>query len=144
MSKCGGIDQRVLPASQVTIYGKEKLRGVITSVPPHLQKEHNKVAPIDELYIDTGLPGEKAKELISLGDRVLIENEPAEMGGFVTSKALDDRICVLAVLMALDKLAEKQSQYNIKVLFSAGSPDRAVQPGVLSPLCGTVRHMASG
>lgn len=120
VSKCGGIDDRVLPASQVTIYGREKLYGVVTSVPPHLQSEHDKVAPVDELYIDTGLSGERAKELISLGDRVLIENEPAEMGELVTSKALDDRICVLAVLMALDNLAEKQSAYNIKVLFSVG------------------------
>ncbi len=118
VSKCGGIDARVLPASQVTIYGKETLKGVMTSVPPHLQKEHDKTAPIDELYVDTGLSGEKAKELISLGDRVLIENEPAHMGELVTSKALDDRVCAAAVISAVERIAEKQSAYNIKVLFS--------------------------
>ena len=120
VAKCGGVDVRVLPASKVTILGKERLYGIVTSVPPHLQSDSSKAAKLDDLYIDTGLSGERAKELISLGDRVLIENEPLKMGGLVTSKALDDRACVLAVLMALDTLAEKETAFNIKVLFSAG------------------------
>ncbi len=120
VSKCGGIDERVLPASKVTIYGKEKLNGIITSVPPHLQSDSSKAASLDDLYIDTGLSGERAKELISLGDRVLIENEPLKMGSLVTSKALDDRACVLTILMALDMLKGRETAYNITVLLSSG------------------------
>ena len=120
VAKCGGVDVRVLPASKVTILGRERLHGIVTSVPPHLQSDSSKAAKLDDLYIDTGLTGERAKELISLGDRVLIENEPLSMGGLVTCKALDDRACVLAVLMALDSLAGKETAFNIRVLFSAG------------------------
>ena len=120
VAKCGGADVRVLPASKVTILGRERLYGIVTSVPPHLQTDSSKAAELDDLYIDTGLSGERAKELISQGDRVLIENEPLEMGGLVTSKALDDRACVLAILMALDTVFEKDTAYNVKVLLSTG------------------------
>ncbi len=120
VSKCGGIDVRVLPASKVTIYGREKLCGIITSVPPHLQSESSKAATLDDLYVDTGLSGERAKALISLGDRVLIENEPLMMGDLVTSKALDDRACVLTILEALDRMSGAELRYNIEVLLSTG------------------------
>ena len=119
VSKCGGVDVRVLPASKVTIYGKEKLFGIVTSVPPHLQSDNSKAVKLDDLYIDTGLSGERAKQLISQGDRVLIENEPVQMGSLITSKALDDRCCVLTILTALDMLKGKKSAYNIKVLLSS-------------------------
>lgn len=120
VAKCGGIDERVLPAARVTVLGRERLGGVVTSVPPHLQSDSSKAAKLTDLYIDTGLSGKRAKELISLGDRVLIENEPLEMGGLVTSKALDDRACVLTIIKALDMLADKENDtaYNIKVLLS--------------------------
>lgn len=120
VAKCGGIDVRVLPASRVTVYGRERLYGVVTSVPPHLQSESSRAASLDDLYIDTGLSGERAKELIAPGDRVLIENELLEMGSLVTSKALDDRCCVLTILSSLDKLSGKESAYNITVLLSWG------------------------
>ena len=85
-----------------------------------MQSDSSKAASLDDLYIDTGLSGERAKELISLGDRVLIENEPLKMGSLVTSKALDDRACVLTILMALDMLKGRETAYNITVLLSSG------------------------
>lgn len=125
VSKCGGIDERVLPAAEVTVLGREKLYGVFTSVPPHLSSESDKAASLDDLYVDIGMSGEAAKKAVSLGDRVLIENFPEQMGELVTSKALDDRVCVLAILMALDKLKRDADDgegcaYNIKVLLSSG------------------------
>lgn len=118
VSKCGGIDERVLPAAQVTVYGKQKLYGIITSVPPHLQSESTKAVSLEDLYVDIGMSGERAKELISIGDRVLIEASLSQLGELYTSKALDDRCCAAAVLYALEQLDGKQSAYNIKVLFS--------------------------
>ncbi len=135
VGKCGGIDVRVLPASRVTIFHNDgkttsKYYGVLTSVPPHLQTDSSKAAKLDDLFIDTGL-GKKAKELISQGDMVLIENRPLEMGSLVTAKALDDRACVMAVLLALEKLVGKETAYNIEVLFSSGEElgSRGAKPG---------------
>ncbi len=114
-----GIDARVLPASTVTVYARQRLKGVVTSVPPHLKRERERATDIDDLYIDVGLSGQSAKELVSLGDTVLIENRLERMGELVTSKALDDRCCCAAVIYALELLKEHESRYNIKVLFSS-------------------------
>ena len=56
----------------------------------------------------------------SPGDRVLVENQLISLGdGIVTSKALDDRSGVAAVLLALDMLKGKETAYDICVLFAA-------------------------
>ena len=39
VSKVGGIDIRVLPASSVIIHGKKDIVGIFTSTPPHLAKD---------------------------------------------------------------------------------------------------------
>lgn len=119
VSKCGGIDERVLPAAQVTVLGKQKLYGVITSVPPHLQGEQSSAAKLEDLYVDIGLDGAQAKELVSLGDRVLIENELMPLGSLVTSKAIDDRSCAAVILYMLELLYGESTKYNITVLFSS-------------------------
>ena len=38
VTSIGGLDEAILQASDVVIYGKETLRGIIASTPPHLQK----------------------------------------------------------------------------------------------------------
>ncbi|MCD8095815.1 MAG: M20/M25/M40 family metallo-hydrolase [Ruminococcus sp.] len=114
-----GLDERVLSAAQVTILGRRRLYGIVTSVPPHLQTDKKNAVSIDELYIDTGLDAESVKEIVSLGDRVLIENRLEKMGELVTSKALDDRCCCAAVIYALELLKNRACAYNIKVLFSS-------------------------
>ena len=120
VSNCGGIDRRVLLAQQVTVYGKEKLTGFVTSTPPHLEKDSSLVPEMGSIYIDTGLSGEMAKSLVSYGDRVLIENNTVKMNGTkITSKALDDRSGVAVILKALENLKGKNTKYNIAVLFSA-------------------------
>lgn len=120
VSKCGGIDERVLPASLVTVYGKHSHTGVITIVPPHLQSERAKTVSIDELYVDLGMSAQEVKDEISLGDKVLFryENGLKDMGGLVTSAALDDRACAAAIFYALYMLKGKSSAYDLKVLFS--------------------------
>ena len=56
---CGGIDKRLMPGSAVTVYGKEKLTGIVCCMPPHLMKGEEKLLPVNELHIDVGLSGEE-------------------------------------------------------------------------------------
>lgn len=119
ISGCGGIDERALAAQQVTVLGKKEIQGVITSVPPHLSSGESGFT-VDDVYVDIGMTGEQAREAVSLGDRVLVENSLELMQGHcVTSKALDDRSGVAAILLALDKLKGRQTKYNICVLFAS-------------------------
>ena len=57
----GGFDPKILTGTEVTVWGKEKLFGVIGATPPHLLSENNKVAKLSELCVDTGMNPEKVK-----------------------------------------------------------------------------------
>ncbi|MCL1822938.1 MAG: M20/M25/M40 family metallo-hydrolase [Oscillospiraceae bacterium] len=120
VSGVGGIDRRVLPAAQVTVWGKEPCKGVICTLPPHAQKSEDKTVKEDEIYIDCGFTKENAEKIITLGDSVTIDVKFTELqNGKVTSRALDDRAGVAAILYALDLLKDKKLNYNIAVIFSS-------------------------
>lgn len=108
VSNVGGIDRRLLLASEVIVYGKQPLTGIICSTPPHLQGEGEKKNPkIDDIYIDIGMNREQAQAAVSLGDRVTIKARSREMlGDLITSKALDDRAGCAAVIRAVQLLAD--------------------------------------
>ena len=116
VANAGGFDLRALPATRVTVHGKEDIPAVFTSIPPHLSKEDAVFDDIAKLYIDTGL-GEKAKELISIGDFVTFRSKAANLlGTRVTGKALDNRAGVLALLLVANILRGKRLPQNVLIL----------------------------
>lgn len=119
VDKCGGIDERMLLASEVSVWGKREVKGVISNLPPHLQKSDDKKPPkIDEISIDIGMTKDEALEVISLGDRVTFKrNFQKLLGTQVCSSVLDDRSGVGAILLAVEKL--KNINAKITVCFSA-------------------------
>lgn len=120
--KVGGCDARTLSAAEVTVYGKKKIYGVITSTPPHLSKAEDaeKAPEFDGMYIDTGLTGEDAKRYISPGDRVTIDAPAAFLGeSRVTGAALDNRLGAAVLLRVLDILKDKSIGVLLSVLLSA-------------------------
>ncbi len=120
ISNIGGIDRRLLPAQQVCIHGKEKLCGIITSIPPHLSANDDKVPKMEEFFIDTGLSKEKLSEIISLGDKVSFVSQPTELlNDCITGTALDDRSGVASILYALELLQNQEYNCSFTVLFSA-------------------------
>ena len=115
----GGVDARMLPGMRVKIHGKTDVLGVACSTPPHLKKDADETPSFDNVYIDTGL-GEKAKEIISEGDRISFLGDFCELqGSRVTAKSLDDRAGVAAVLLAAEKLYNEQNvSKKVTVLLS--------------------------
>lgn len=117
----GGVDPRMLLATEVTILADEPLYGVVSCMPPHLLKagEQDKAVPVDQMLIDTGL--ENAKEKIRIGTPIVFAQQPVKLlGGQICSKCLDDRAGVAAILLALEKLKKhKKRRCNIAVLISA-------------------------
>lgn len=119
VSNCGGIDRRLLLAQQVTVMGKEKIKGVICSVPPHLEKDDSKVPEISDICIDIGMTKEDAEKIVSLGDKIVFDQQCAELlGDRITGAALDDRCGVAAILYAVDKLKNEKLNCSYTVLFS--------------------------
>lgn len=98
-----GLDARVLAGKRVKV-GPRGLHGVIGCKAIHLQKEaeFKRVFPHEELYLDIGAKDKAdAQAVVRVGDPVWFDSEPAELGGLLLAKALDDRIgcAILAELL---------------------------------------------
>lgn len=120
VSNVGGIDRRMLLGSEVSIWGDKEYRGVISTLPPHLQKadDERKAPEVDEISIDVGMSKEQAEKCISLGDRVTFKRHFDELlGTQVSSNVLDDRSGVAAIILALNEL--KKNDANVTVMFSS-------------------------
>ncbi|MFC6991972.1 M42 family metallopeptidase [Haladaptatus sp. GCM10025707] len=103
----GGWDASVLKAQRVAVHTEDgDLTGVIGSVPPHTltdaQKE--KEAKVEDVYVDLGLSGEEAGERVNVGDLVSMEQTTTVVGNNITGKALDDRVCLFAMLEAARRI----------------------------------------
>jgi putative aminopeptidase FrvX len=97
----GGWDARVLRAQRVTVHGEEDVTGVFGSVPPHtLDEEPDGEEEVGDRVVDLGRDAEEVEELVSVGDLVTMDQTTIEMGNSVTGKALDDRVCLFAMLEA--------------------------------------------
>jgi putative aminopeptidase FrvX len=116
----GGFDPKTLTAQRVIIHGKEDTIGVMASKPIHVmtQDERNKVAKLTDYFIDTGLPVEKVKELISIGDPVTREREFIEMGECVNCKSLDNRLAVFILIELLKKIKNDVLPYDLYAVFT--------------------------
>ena len=102
----GGFDARVLRAQRVTVHGDEDLTGVIGSVPPHTltDEQKGKEEEVSDVFIDLGRDAGTVGELVSVGDLVTLDQTTTRMGDRVTGKALDDRVCVFAMLSAARRI----------------------------------------
>ena len=115
----GGIDERILPASEVFILGKEKVYGVIGAKPPHLltKEDAEKNPQIKDMLIDIGMYKEEAEKVIEVGDAIIMKSEAVELlEDKVSSMALDNRAGIASVLYAIENL---KSDYDVYVVFSS-------------------------
>lgn len=121
VTKCGGADIRVLAAAEVTVHGKEKLFGVITSTPPHLSSpdDSGKAKGFDDIAVDIGMSRDEAVKNVSAGDRITFNGEYKQLlGSRICSPSVDDRAGVAAILRVLQLLEGKEHNCKISVLFS--------------------------
>lgn len=116
---CGSPDVRTLLAQSVTVHGKEDIRGIVSTLPPHV-KTGGGVPDISEISIDIGMTREQAEKIVSLGDSITVDSSFRELyGNVVSAAAIDDRSGVCVILAALDMLKDRKPAYNLAVCFSA-------------------------
>lgn len=117
----GGLDTRVLGATEVTIHGKREIYGIITSTPPHiLEKGEKSVPQMTELYIDTGYSKKELEELVRVGDTVDFRAKLTEIANNrVIGKSLDDKACVCALLTVAMLCESSRLMYDLYVTVSA-------------------------
>jgi endoglucanase len=116
ITRVGGTDRRVLLGLEVTVHGRRKLPGMVATRPPHVlsEEERKKSVPLDEIFVDVGLPEEEVKELVSVGDLISIDRDMSELKNRrVSGKAMDDRACVAALTLALERLSRIEHTWDI-------------------------------
>ena len=69
VGSCGGPDLKIMLAQSVTVHGSQELRGVISTLPPHVSPDHSKVPEAAELSVDIGMTKEQAEKYVAPGDR---------------------------------------------------------------------------
>ncbi|MBE6757332.1 MAG: M20/M25/M40 family metallo-hydrolase [Ruminococcaceae bacterium] len=138
VANCGGVDNRVLTASEVTVYGDRPYAGLFCSVPPHLGG--GDLPAVTDRGIDVGMTAEQVREHIPVGSPVSFRKvyKPL-LATRVCAASLDDRAGVAAVLYCLSLLENEQLPVNVAVLFSvqeelgmrgAGAATFAIDPQV--------------
>lgn len=120
VAACGGVDRRLLLASQVTVHGPQgPVEGIIASIPPHLQTGEQKNPTVEEISVDIGFDREQALARVAPGDRITFHGPfTPHLNGRVSSKALDNRAGCAVVLKALEYLGEEPLDIALTVLFS--------------------------
>jgi endoglucanase len=97
------------------VHGRETLRGVVSTVPPHLLKGNgNKYSDFPSLLIDVGLNADELAQLVRPGDLITMDAPMIELGsGRVAAKAMDDRACVAAVSVCLEALQNMHHTWDV-------------------------------
>ena len=118
----GGLDTRILQASDVMIYGKKKIRGVIASTPPHLASAESKgkLCPVDKLLIDTGYDKETLSELVSVGTPVGFAPKYTRLGEkMLAGKGFDNKACAACAISAILGTSREELAGDVYLLLSA-------------------------
>ena len=105
----GGFDPRVLVAQRVLVHGYagDSLPGVLqpAAKPIHLLDPAKlKPAKLDELFVDLGLPVDRVRAQVEVGDMVTLDRTLEHVGETVVAKALDDRLGVYVMVEAVRAL----------------------------------------
>lgn len=104
VSPVGGVDPRVIISKRVTV-GDERVPGVIGAMAIHLQSAADRanVLGYDDVYVDIGAAShEEAEAKAPVGTYVSFDTDYVAFGdGYISAKALDDRVGVYNLLRLL-------------------------------------------
>ncbi|MFQ5653374.1 MAG: M42 family metallopeptidase [Planctomycetota bacterium] len=108
LSPLGGFDAKTLIAKRVKIINErdEEIIGVIGSKPVHVMtdEEKKKLPTVDDLFVDCGMSGDRAKERIAVGDAVTLHQDFIQLGEHVCGKAMDNRVSLYVMIEALKRV----------------------------------------
>ncbi|MBO5415473.1 MAG: M20/M25/M40 family metallo-hydrolase [Clostridia bacterium] len=121
VTSVGGLDLSILQATDVVIYGRETITGVIASTPPHLKKDKSakKLTELSELLIDTGYEKEELEKIVSVGTPVGFSPVYTELlGDRMCGKSFDNKACAAAAIYALSKIDRANLAADVYLLLS--------------------------
>ena len=105
----GGLSSQYLISQRVIIHGTERVSGVI---PPKYQglmsdEEKNRVTPLEDLYIDTGLTADEMNAKVHIGDIISVDQDFRLLNpNVVTARNFDDRLGGYCMIQAMKNLGD--------------------------------------
>ena len=123
IANIGGIAAKILPATDVLIYGKKTIRGIFASKPPHLQEpgESEKKMEVTEIFIDTGMPLDELKKYVRVGTPCAFPCKLTKLlGENLAGAGFDDRLCGAAIVRAMMMLDKSKLNVDVAFQFSGG------------------------
>ncbi len=113
----GGLDPRVLPGQQVTVWAESgPLPGILTAPPdPLLPPEMcGKPVPLTHLLVDVGLTARQVARRVRVGDRVAFAQPPEMLGEeTIMGPGLDNRASVAAFTLALEAMQSRTPAWDV-------------------------------
>ena len=112
----GGVDLRTIVGQEVVVHGDAALPGIIASRPPHVLSaaDRQKALPLEQLFIDLGLPEEALRKRVHIGDLITLQREFTPLAnGYASGKALDDRAGVASLVVCLDELRSLRHSFDV-------------------------------
>lgn len=112
----GGWDPRVMVAQRVYVhgFGGQRLLGTLmpAAKPIHVltDEEKKKNPQIEEFFVDIGLPGDKVRSMVEVGDMVTMARTAEQVGDMVVSKTLDNRVSVFVMIEALRAVGDHKCE----------------------------------
>ncbi len=118
-----GVDARMLLSRDMVIMTeKGPVKGVVSALPPHMQRsgDDKKPVTVEEMTLDLGMSGKLARNLVKVGDFITFDSEPIQLlNNMLSGKALDNRSGFACVLEALEVMHERILPYDLIVVGSA-------------------------
>lgn len=116
ITNIGGPDRRQMLGQRVTVHGRQNVRGVIGALPSRLlaAERRNNAHAYEDLIVDVGLSIDQARALIDPGDFITF-HQPIHtlQNDRVAGKALDNRLSIAAVTVALEILRERRHEWDV-------------------------------
>lgn len=129
LAPLGGIDPSIMQGADVVLYGKETLRGVIASVPPHLRSTDEKGAlpAVEDMTVDTGfsVSAEELSKTVPVGTPVgfapcyTVLSGGEEGARSLAGKSFDNKACGAAALFAVMNTPREAMAGDVYVLLSS-------------------------
>lgn len=117
----GGFDPRQLFSRRVLVRTRQGDRvGTLYPAGPPLHvaspEDRKKVPELKDFFVDLGLPADKVKEEVRIGDPVSLYQSFTEIGDLVSCKAMDNRAACWVGIQLLQRL--KKPSRNLAVVFT--------------------------
>ena len=116
-----GVDTRMLPDREVTVFTDPPMLGVVACLPPHVltAEDREKAPEVKDLFVDVGLSQEEAERRVPIGTPMVYRADFTRLGERqLCGKALDDRACFAALLRAAELLRERELDVDLYVMGS--------------------------